>query len=138
MKTRHREQCVQTKSDERCESDDNNNEQIPDHTDTDEDDDSEQESDNDARFGFQRIVPDEFPLNSEHVSEANKRSNDDAAADEQCERVFSNCIQHKPKRKRLHTKKELNLNDNDETHMRKHLWIVDMKMILDHVTEVSG
>ena len=107
LKICYREFCVQTKSYERCKSDDNDNEPSPDNTDADEDDDSEQESDTYTRFGFQRVVPDEFPLNNKHISEAKKRSNDAVAEDEECERVVSNWIQHKPKWKRLHNKKNL-------------------------------
>ena len=89
LKTHCRECCVQTKSYERHKSDNNDNEQSPDHTDRDEDDDSEQESDADTRFGFQRIVPDEFPLNNKHVSEAKKRINDDVAADDNEKNLIS-------------------------------------------------
>ena len=52
--------------------------------------------------------------------------------------MVSNGIQHKPKWKRLHTKKELNLKNNHKTRMRNHLWSVHIKTLLDHVTEVSG
>ena len=82
-------------------------------------------------------VTDEFPLNSKHASEAKKRSNDAVAAGKECERVVSNWTQHKPKWKRSCTKKELNLNNDGKTCMCKHLWSVDMKMLLDHMTEVS-
>ena len=105
LKNYCRGHCVQTKSDERHRSDDDDDdEHSPDHTDADEDDDWGQESDNDNRFGFQRIVPDEFPLNNKHILEAKKRSDDATAADEECERVVSNWTHHEPKWKRLHTK----------------------------------
>ena len=69
----HRECCVQTNSYHRHKNNNDKDGPSPDRTETDESGCSEQESDSSTRFAFIRIVPDDSPVNDEHVSESKKK-----------------------------------------------------------------
>ena len=72
LKIFYRDHHVQTKSYHRCKNNNDDDEPSPDRTETDESDHFEQKSDSSTRFPFNRIVPDDSPVNNEHVSEAKK------------------------------------------------------------------
>ena len=74
----------------------NNDNNVPslDRIKTDESGDSEQESDNSTRVAFNKIVPDCYPVNNEHICEAQKISNDAIAVDKEHKRFVSNWIEH--------------------------------------------
>ena len=137
----HHEKCyVQTKAHEREKiriSDSNNN--SDEHVETNENYDSSVEVDVDSRFNFERTVPDETPMQNQNMPEHEKRSADCIAAKTEFYRVSVNCIECKVKWKKSHTKNELNWEQNDkniDTH--KHLWGVNMKVLLDHLIQESS
>ena len=66
-----------------------------------------------------------------------KKSSGTIAAGKEYERVASSWIEYQPKWKQRHSKKELNWSNNDKMCLCKNLWGVNMKVVLDHVTEVS-
>ena len=126
------------KSYHRHKNNDDSDEPSVDRTETNESGDSEQESDSSTRFNFNRIFPDDSLVNNKHVSEAKNRSNDAISVDKDYERVISNWIGHQPKCKQLHSEKDLNWNKNGKTRLCRYLWGINTKVLLDHVTEVSG
>ena len=73
-----------------------------------------------------------------NVSETQKRFNDGEAADIEFEKVASNWIEFKPKCKKMFTKKELNLHNNERLCLCNNLWGVNMKVLVDKMIEESG
>jgi len=120
LKNYCRAHCLETKAFYRRKNDKDKNEPSPARTDADESSESEQESDDCARLVFDRVVPDEAPVNDKPITEQQKRRNETIAADKEHERVVSNWIQCKPRHRCSHTKNELNLETNDETCLCKH------------------
>ena len=130
--------CFETKSYERRIVHANDNcEQSLEHTDTDEDN-SDQDSDEDARHGFQRTVENGAPLKNRNIAKAMKRPADGKAANKEYEILVASSIECKVKWKKLHTKKELNLDDDEKIDTCKYLWSINMKTLQDHTIKESG
>ena len=67
-----------------------------------------------------------------------RRSNGDIAAEKEHERIVSNWIEHQPKWKQSCSKKMFNWNISDKTFLCNHLCGVNVKVLIEYVTEVSG
>ena len=125
---KHHVQTKVHKREKQCKAD--KNEKSKEHVETDEDDDSDTETDANGRFSFTRAVPDEVPMRKKNIPEHKKRNTYAISAETEHERVIANCIRCKVKWSKFHTKKELNWNQNDKTGMCKHLWGINMKILL--------
>ena len=73
LKNYFRSHCVETKAFYRRNNDKDKNAPSPDRIDADESSESEQESDDCARLAFDRVVPDEAPVNNKPITEKKKK-----------------------------------------------------------------
>ena len=76
-------------------------------------------------------------MKNRNITKASKMLNDAKVDDKEYERVVANCIQHMVKWKKLHTKNELNLDNNEKIDTCKHSLSINMKILLDHVIKES-
>ena len=93
LENSYREHCINVKAFYRRHNDINKCVPSPDRTNTDGSGESDQESDDCSRLAFNRVVPEETPVNNKHISEQQRITNDAIDPGKEYERVMSNWIQ---------------------------------------------